>query len=683
MTPLSTYRFQFHKGFNFDQFKNCIEYLNLLGISTVYASPIFQSVPGSNHGYDTLDPHKINPEIGTLDQLKGLTGQLKSLNINWLQDIVPNHMAYSPGNSWLNDVLEKGPFSVYAHFFDECWASSFFKDKLMVPFLGSTLKETIEKNELKIEYKEDRFVFTYYDNSYPIQPGTYFRLIPKTLKNIVESLHQLPEQYVEGLNKTEYAEKWKSILNDIRILMNNETKAKLINTHIDKLNSQATLITEIAEEQHYRFCHWQETDSKINYRRFFTVNGLICLNIQESHVFNVYHEFIKQLINEGIIDGVRVDHIDGLYDPEQYLLRLRELAGEEVYIVVEKITEPGEQLPPWPIQGTTGYDFLAIVNNLFTYKKNEEKLSGFYEEFTNDVGGIKNQLIQKKSFILFNHMAGELENLYQYFLDLDLIEKQRLTTFRIELLKEAIAQFLIYCPVYRYYGNSLPFHHEEYHSVLNLLNRVRKENPDLERAIAILEEVLLKKPLEGNEDRNRRTLHFYQRCMQFTGPLMAKGMEDTLMYTYNRFIGHNEVGDSPESFGITIKEFHLKMNERLKQWPNALNATSTHDTKRGEDARARLNVITDLADEWVELIRNARDQNRSLKKDNGPDENDEYFIYQTIAATYPLLGEETGNYNERIKEYLQKALREERPIPIGQNRILNMKKQHNYFLKLF
>ena len=592
--PITTYRIQFHKDFTFAHLEAAIPYLQKLGIQTLYASPIFEAVPGSTHGYDGITPHRINPEIGTEEDLRRISALLRESGIGWLQDIVPNHMAFHPGNAWLMDVLEKGQASEYASFFDIGWESG---EKLMVPFLGAPLEEVIGRGELTVVEESGKQFFDYFGNRYPIASG----------KKEAQS--------------------------------SSSSKAD---------------IQQLANAQHYRFCHWQETDRRINYRRFFTVNGLICLNIQDEKVFAYYHQYVAQLYKEGVFTGLRIDHIDGLYNPQKYLEDLRALVGKDAYIVVEKILEPGEGLPKsWPIQGNTGYDFLSLANNLFTQRESQKPFTRFYESLTGDTEAIHQQLRDKKAHILYSHMRGELDNLTQLFRDL-LPEG----TSAPSSLKLAIGETLIQCPVYRYYGESMPLLKEDATALRDIFHRIRDSKPELREGLRLLQDALLKKPLEGDEDYNAKALLFYQRLMQFSGPLMAKGVEDTLMYTYNRFVGHNDVGDSPESFGISKEAFHKAMLERQQQWPLSLNATSTHDTKRGEDARAMLNVLTDVPEGWMHVVAHWRELNAALKQDGAPDAQDEYFIYQTLFATYPFEESLTADYGERLTEYLEKALRE-------------------------
>ncbi len=660
--PVSTYRLQFHKDFNFNDFEKVIPYLQKLGVATVYASPILESTPGSTHGYDGLNPHNIDPEIGTEEQLRSISLKLKEAGINWLQDIVPNHMAFNPKNPWLNDVLEKGARSVYAAFFDTSFTSDFFRDRIMVPFLGASLEETIKKGDLKITFKEGRFVLNYFDAAYPLNPRSYASVLLLPHENQDETIRQLANQLedLEMLDDAKlYALRWNEIKLQLASMMKEDNIRVLIENNLEKINQNPELILGVCGEQHYRLCSFEETDSQINFRRFFTVNSLICLNIQNPEVFETYHLKIKEWVKEGVFQGLRIDHVDGLYDPTLYLEKLRELVGGETYIVVEKILEKGEELPKyWPIQGTSGYDFLALVNNLFTNKNAEKEFNRFYQELAGEQKPIQKQIREKKALILRGQMGGELDNLYHYFLGLNLAAKKPLTKIKLDELKNAIGYLLIYCPVYRFYGNSFPLEEQETKQLEEIFVAIHKHKPELYLALTLLEDVLLHPSPKNKNDFNSRALLFYQRLMQFTGPLMAKGVEDTLMYTYNRFIAHSEVGDAPDAFGVSAEEFHRQMQEKQENWPLSINATSTHDTKRGEGARARLNVLSDLAEEWFETVKSWQLINYPLKTDNLPDANDEYFIYETLIGTFPMPGEDEDNYRERLQEYMKKALRE-------------------------
>ena len=602
---ISTYRIQFNKEFTFADFKKVIPYLHQLGVKTLYASPIFEASPGSMHGYDTVNPLQINPEIGTEEELLEISQELKSLGMNWIQDIVPNHMAFHQNNLWLMDVLEKGQESEYADFFDINWSGD-KTEPIMVPFLGSDLEEVVANKELQVVQVDGAFKLDYFGTTYPL---------------------------------------------------NAEAQKQLQSVDLAAFNKDTEKLLQLANSQYYRLCNWQESDRKINYRRFFTVNSLICLNIHHKHVFVAYHKYILSLLQQGIFQGLRVDHIDGLFDPSAYLEMLREVAGEETFIVVEKILEEGEKMPErWPIQGTTGYEFLATVNNLLVNQDAEHEFTKYYQQLVNSPEKIEPQIFSKKRAILKDHMAGELNNLVQLFYGLDLEKGIAASVVDSEVLKNTIAEMLIRCPVYRYYGNSFPLEEAEAKELRSLFKAI--DVPELQPGLQLLQQVWLEAPEKGDQEYNEKACLFYKRCMQFSGPLMAKGVEDTLMYTYNRFIGKNEVGDSPDGFGKSAEEFHQQMLERQELWPLALNGSSTHDTKRGEDARARLQVLTDLHAEWLEQVKGWQEISKQLRAGNQPDDNDAYFIYQTLIGTHPMPGEVDKTYQERMDAYLEKAFRE-------------------------
>jgi len=588
---ISTYRIQFNKDFTFKDLEAILPFLHDLGVKTIYASPIFEAVPGSTHGYDGVNPNKINPEIGTLADLRRLTAALQALGMLWIQDIVPNHMAFHHNNPWLMDVLKNGEHSIYRQYFD-ILSPDLAADPLMAPFLGDELETEIKNGALELVENQEEWYLKYHESYWPLKVGTDLK---KPIKSILA-------------------------------------------------------------EQYYRLCCHKESHEKMNYRRFFTVNSLICINIQSKETFDAYHQLTKELLDEGIFQGLRIDHIDGLYDPPAYLVELRELCGAETYIVVEKILEPDEELPKyWPVQGTTGYDFLGLANQVFINKKAEKKFDEFYKDFEHP-SSVQSQIRKKKEEYLHTFMKGELENLFQLFLSLDLVGQDEKALVDPQVFKQLIAEIMVYCPVYRYYGNQYPLPHQEQEALQVIFDALKNDKAE-QAPLVLLENILLHKT-DSSPEYQQRILKFYQRLMQFTGPLMAKGVEDTLMYTYNRFIGSNEVGDSPDIFGISASDFHLAIIKRQERWPLAMNASSTHDTKRGEDARARLQILTDIRQEWLEEVKRWQEVNQDLKQQGMPDTNDEYFIYQTLVATYPELEEEEEVYLERLHLYLEKALRE-------------------------
>ncbi len=654
--PINTYRLQYNKQFRFKDASNLVTYFDKLGVGTIYASPIFEAVPGSVHGYDGINSHNINPEIGTREELELLCDKLKKIHIGWLQDIVPNHMAYDTGNPWLFDVLEKGRQSQYSGYFDIRWSTN---EPIMVPFLGSELISAIRKGIIKLILKNGRLFFNVYEQNYPVNPASY----KKILQSVPDIAHSVMYELIDKIpiltdNDNDY-ELWESFIVKLLDTASDPALRKHINLCLEKINNSEEMLSELLNEQAYHLCYWQLTHEKINYRRFFTVNELICLNIQDKKVFDDYHQMIIQLLSKGIFQGLRVDHIDGLYNPMEYLRRLREVAGKESYIIVEKILEQEEVLPMnWPVQGTTGYNFLAMVNNLFTYSQSEKDFTELYQSISRDKTPIAQQIKSKKEFILYQRMSGELENL---FLDL----KYALKSTNIDIshidpqkIKAAIGAFLIELPVYRFYGGEMPLPSKEAKAIADIFDFIVQSQSELDEAVSLLKQLLFEKTGSGNHTFDGRMLHFYRRLMQMTGPLMAKGVEDTLMYSYNRFICHNEVGDSPKRFGISITDWHSAMKEKQERYPLAMNATSTHDTKRGEDFRARLNVLSCMPGEWLQAVSEYVRLNSELKNDGIPSLVEEYFIYQTLIGMFPMPGETSEDIEERLRKYIPKALRE-------------------------
>ncbi|MCX6216799.1 alpha-amylase family glycosyl hydrolase, partial [Spirosoma sp.] len=380
--PVSTYRIQFHKDFTFRDFERIIPYLDQLGVRTLYASPIFEAVPGSAHGYDSVNPQRINPEIGTEAELHTISRQLSQRGMNWIQDIVPNHMAFDPHNLWLMDVLEKGQLSPYASFFDINWQSPVHQGRLMVPFLGDPLPDVLDREELTVDYQDGKFVVRYFDTTYPLHLRSYKSILQPVDAAIPVAVQALLEQLslLEQFTDTDaYAHLSDNCQQTLAGLMSKAEVETYVRSCLKTVNSSPLLVKQIVDQQDYRLCFHGETDQQINYRRFFTVNSLICLNIQDPVVFDAVHQLPKTLLEAGVFHGLRVDHIDGLQDPNRYLQRLRQLAGPEAYIVVEKILQNKEDLPDdWPIQGATGYAYLSMVNNLFTRTESEASFTRFY-----------------------------------------------------------------------------------------------------------------------------------------------------------------------------------------------------------------------------------------------------------------------------------------------------------------
>jgi len=662
ISPLATYRIQFHQGFTFSDAKQIIPYLHELGVDTIYASPIFEAVPGSMHGYDVVNPLRINPELGSLDGLRELSALCKAHKLHWIQDVVPNHMAFHPANEWLMDVLEKGVLSAYAPVFDTGFSNGFFSLPLMAPFLGSTLEEAIVNGEISLVLQQDRLKVRYFDQHYPVNISGYKDIVENLHIDHTEIYHRLQqailhiEQHVTAYNPTKDA--WKDFFGIWHTFLNEGRIRTAIRQVLRRQNTNKRGIIQLCQKQWYRLCHWEESNTQINYRRFFTVNGLICLQAQDPAVFNLTHQLIKELVGEGIFQGLRIDHIDGLFNPEKYVNDLRGAVGEEIYIVVEKILEHHERLPSsWPIAGTSGYDYLTYANNLFINTKHERAFGKLYQQLVPQNQSIISQKREKKALILHEHMVGEAENLFGFLIQSHLLPKSLLKRIGEASFREAIAALLTYFPVYRFYGHHIPLPICEREQLALLFAQLQKEVPAVKSALRILEELILTAVPYHNEEIANASKYFYQRLMQFSGPIMAKGVEDTLMYTYNRFIGSNEVGNSPETFGMTTKDFHATMEYRQCSWPLTMNATATHDTKRGEDARARLQALSCLPTVWKALVKNVE---RALKAEKSlvlPETNDRYFIYQILLASFPT-GIAHTDYPDRLANYIQKALRE-------------------------
>lgn len=652
--PSATYRFQVSPKFKLRDIKKLIPYLHELGISTIYAAPFFTSKPGSEHGYDVTAPYEINPEVGTQQELEEIATELKNRNMGWLQDIVPNHMAFHPTNKWLMDVLEKGPQSQFYTFFDIDFNHPDFAGQVMVPFLGEPLNQVLEQNQLQLSFSENGLQVTYFDSSYPLSVATYRYILDEALKlssdpevsKAVEYLEQELTQLEahDSINPASWS-------NFKTKLYKQAGLKKAIESILESINSDSEKLQSILQKQHFILSHWQETEQHINYRRFFTVNDLICLSVERPEVFEQYHQFIKQLCDQGLLQGLRVDHVDGLFDPPTYLKRLRKLAGPESYIIVEKILEGEEQLPErWPIEGNSGYDFLAWVSNLYTSGKGR-RLTEIYKRLVPNSRTDYEQLVfDKKMFILTNYMQGELENLLRL-----LQERKLIPLDQEEVWRKALANLLTAWPVYCIYGNRLPLSKAEMEVVDKGFEEAYKQAPEVKDQLDHLHTLFTLQP-DDTEETKHDKLYFVMRSQQFTGPLAAKGVEDTTFYNYNRLISLNEVGNSPDIFNLEDDEFHARMEYRQRTYPHSLNATATHDTKRGEGARIRLNVLSELPEEWEQHVQQWIEI--SKKYTSKPTNNDLYFIFQTMLGVLTLDEQMDEQLVERLQEYLTKALRE-------------------------
>lgn len=656
--PVATYRIQLHKDFNLERLAAIIDYLHELGIDTIYASPITTAPEDSLHGYDVTDPHRLNPVIGTLEQWEAIAGTLQQKGMRWLQDIVPNHMSFSSANGWLMDVLERGRLSPYAGYFDIQWQHPGLGGRLMVPFLPAPVTECVKNGSVRLQVEADGVYVVCPGDRYPLSIGAYYLLFINMMAR--DTAMQLPPDitHLALVSMQERSrEQWQQMKRDVfgRSLAVSHHRGQ-IESLIGLVNSRPGWLLEILNRQYYRLYAWQEVNKEINYRRFFTVSSLICLRMEDERVFEAYHAFLLQLYRQHLIQGLRVDHIDGLYAPGEYLQRLRALFGEACYIVVEKILAAEESLPAqWQVQGTSGYEWLAYVNQLFTDRAGLQQLGSFYRNLVPDQPGYREVVVQSKRWILETQMAGELDNLVRLFFELGLQDHNDKDRWR-----KALAAVLVHWPVYRIYPVVFALTAEEALLLQQTIAHAVKEQPGMEPELSYLNTLFGGR--FSTTDMGRKILQFLKRMMQFTGPLMAKGVEDTAFYRYSALISHCEVGDSPATGGISIDAFHAWMQERLRSSPHALNTTSTHDTKRGEDGRMRLNVLTALAAEWEAAVKKWIQLNEPHKiKVNGrsaPGPNEEYFLYQSVLAGFPSNLESDEAFAGRLKAYMVKALRE-------------------------
>jgi (1->4)-alpha-D-glucan 1-alpha-D-glucosylmutase len=682
--PIATYRIQFNPSFTFQDAGEIVPYLNELGISDIYASPIFKARQGSTHGYDVVDMNQLNPEIGGMEDLEGLTAALREQGMGWLQDIIPNHRAYNYENGMLRDVLENGEGSPYYRFFDIAWDHPYegLRGRLLAPFLGRFFGEALERGEIRLQYGRRGITIAYYGLAFPLKAESYARVLSYALDNLKARLGEDNPDYITFLgilealknpsSGTAEGDRYDQVRSAKRRLWELSTHNREIKDHIDKairaFNGEVgrpesfNLLDALLSEQRYRLSFWKVANEEINYRRFFNINELISLRMEEEAVFNQVHSLTFKLLAEERITGLRIDHIDGLYDPMGYLKRVREGAGD-IYIVVEKILAPNEPLPAgWPVQGTTGYDFLNYLNGIFCTRRHQGVFDRTYARFTGLRASFGELVAEKKRLIMGKHMAADVDNLallmkgisgrYRHGGDITLYGLRR-------ALVEVMAQF----PVYRTYVSRDTRSAEDEQYIREAVSKAEESNPGMAHELAFIEKFLLLRFDEFLAEADKNAwIDFVMRFQQFTGPLMAKGFEDTVLYVYNRLISLNEVGGNPDTFGISLDEFHQRIGRRATLWPATLNATATHDTKRGEDVRARINVLSEMPQEWGRHVQEWGKVNRKKKKKlKGvpvPEGNDEYFLYQTLIGALPFEQKGYPAFIERLKGYLIKSVRE-------------------------
>ncbi|MFC1938949.1 malto-oligosyltrehalose synthase, partial [Chloroflexota bacterium] len=630
--PAATYRVQFNRQFRFEDARELVPYLHQLGISDLYASPILKARRGSPHGYDVVDSSRLNPELGSEADFDALSRELKSHEMGLILDIVPNHMAASPENPWWLDLLENGLCSPYATFFDIDWAAA--ESKVILPVLSSPYRQALEDRQFTLILDNAGLFVQYQDCKLPLDIKSYRLILSHrldTLEATLGSNHPDLEQVFRLINAMQYLPSCTSLTSPqagkryherqsakeaLRLILDRSSEVKtFLMGNIALFNGSKEqpksfeLMHNLLEQQAYRLSFWQTARECLNYRRFFDISDLIGLRVEETGVFEANHALIIRLVREGKITGLRIDHIDGLSDPMQYLSRLRQHITPEVgeasglrrfYIVVEKILSRDETLrPDWPVSGTTGYDFTNTLNALFVDGKGSGALDEIYFRFTCSQATFDDFVYEKKKQVIEELFPGEMRALERYLIDLAQQEKGTVKP-SIEELAEALSEVTACLPVYRTYTRTLEVSPYDRLYLKHAIDEAERRRPNINTAaIDLIKRILtLNFPDYLTSEQKRSWLKFVLRWQQLTGAIMAKGFEDTALYCYSRLLSLNEVGGDPGSCGLSVDGFHRLNLARLKHWPHTIDATSTHDTKRSQDVRARINVLSEIPEEW-------------------------------------------------------------------------------------
>ena len=695
--PVATYRLQFNADFRLSDATNLVEYLAKLGITDIYASPMLTSRKGSKHGYDVTDPTQVDPDIGTANEFEQLQNKLNECGMRLILDIVPNHMAASSENRWWMDVLENGSESVFASYFDIDWhpPSRNLEAKVLLPVLGRSFGETLDRGELRLFFQNGKFFVQYFDAIFPLMPRSYRRVLKHRideLKHILSEDSPTFQEYSgivaalsslsEPARSTAEAEK-RVRLDAIRerlrrLVAENPGIAAFIDENVANFNGRpgdaASLcaLEHLLGEQNFRLAYWQDPNEAINYRRFFAISELVGIRAEDPLVFDATHDQIFHLCAKGAIRGLRVDHIDGLRDPAGYLNKLQErLAASQApgsgptYLLVEKILFGSELLPEdWPVSGTTGYEYLNAANGLFVCRSGARKLEKIYFDFISKDINFPDVIYEKKKLVMNTLLRVEMRSLGRELSDLASHDRYARDILLPELM-DALIEVTACFPVYRTYVRNLDASDSAKLMIERALEEASQRRPQLSRkCFDFLRDVLtLANPAHILPDQREERLAFVMRWQQFTGPIVAKGLEDTALFVYYPLLSLNEVGGNPEPSKIPPEEDFVEfVRERQRRWPDSLNATSTHDTKLSEDVRARLNVLSEIPDTWAKEVTEWSKENESHKQSidgrKVPDPNEEYLIYQALVGVWPAERSELTSISERLRDYAIKAIRE-------------------------
>jgi len=743
--PSATYRLQFNGQFRFADALQMVGYLNDLGIHDAYASPLFRARVGSSHGYDVIDHGTIDPALGSEDDFRSLAEELRGRGLGLVMDVVPNHMGIDdPHNHWWQDVLENGQSSVYAKFFDIDWypPKQALQEKVLLPFLGDQYGRVLENRELRLVYEDQWFRMAYYESRFPLAPRSWLLILKcileqvagvleadhadrMELESIITALEYLPARNEQDPQRIQQRYREREVVRRRIATLYESSPAIRAALHqtVEEFNGRQgdprslDKLEALLADQAYRLCHWRVATDEINYRRFFDINALAAIRVEDPEVFQAVHAMVFRFVEQGWVTGLRIDHPDGLLDPLQYFEKLQqafrehdqkrlegsargegaaraataggtagqypvatssdttlleppdEELGRSIYVAVEKILEAEETLPPqWPVCGTTGYEFLNLLNGVFVDRSGARQLQRIYVRLTGQTPSFAGVVYESKRTILGTSMSSEL---YVLAGQLERISEQhrwsrdftRISLYRA--LREVIACF----PVYRTYirPTTEQVSYEDQRRILTAIRAAKRRNPSLSPSFFdFIAAVLLLQHPEGISDEDRRQrVQFVLEFQQVTGPVMAKGLEDTAFYRWYPLASLNEVGGEPATPGVSLEQFHRRNQQRAEAWPYSMLATGTHDTKRGEDMRARLNVLSEVPDAWEQAVQRWQSWNephrRELDGQPAPDANEEYLLYQTLVGTWPLEGldpEGRRAYGDRIRAYMEKALKE-------------------------
>ncbi len=734
--PVATYRVQMHAGFTFKQARDTIAYLHDLGVSDLYSSPFFQAAPGSTHGYDVVDHNHLNVEIGTEAEFDALVAEIQKHGMGLLADFVPNHMGIGQTtNGWWMDVLENGPSSLTARCFDINWhpLKHELDNKVLLPILGEQYGRVLEKGELTISFEGGTFYLHYYDTKLPINPRTYNQI----LHFAVDALKEKREPGVEVVAPIRVSARTggdlsvselQSIMTQLEkmpprtttdqtLIAERAREKEVAKVRLEQLCADYPAVAEaidqalmhfqgnpedkhsydnldrLVEAQAYRLSYWRVAAEEINYRRFFDINQLAAIRVELPEVFDATHQLLWKLLERGAVTGLRIDHPDGLYDPRGYFRALQENFarlrgvtlpedGKGVYLLAEKILSGDEELrEDWPIHGTTGYDFTTHVTQLLVDAGAGKAFSETYEKFIGRYVHFASLIYEKKRLTMRLSLANDINTL-GFMLNRLSESNRRFRDFTLNALTAAVREIVACFPVYRTYLIPGQPPSAEDIAVVNRATALAKRlNPGTDASVFdFLRDILLFRfPADMDPALVAEHEAFVMKFQQCTGPIMAKGLEDTAFYIYNRLSALNEVGGEPQSFGIGPAEFHHTNEHNRRHWPHTLLATSTHDTKRAEDTRARIAALSELPQEWRRAVRawgNANAKHKTHIEGEGgaaPDANEEYLLYQVLLGTWPVEAqgdgtvksafgamnpEEHAAYVGRIQDYMTKAIKE-------------------------